>query len=38
MNLVSLVMLSYYDYDLLDKIWFNATLNKDSRDDENKSI
>jgi hypothetical protein len=36
MNLVSLVMLSYYD--LLDKIWFKAALNKDSRDDENKSI
>jgi hypothetical protein len=36
MNLVSLVMLSYYD--LLDRIWLDAALNKDSRDDENKSI
>jgi hypothetical protein len=36
MNLVSLVMLSYYD--LLDRIWPVAAPNKDLRDDENKSI
>gem|GEM_PF-2940980 len=37
MNLVLLVMVSQYDW--LDRVWFlSAIINKDLRDDENKSI